>query len=396
MPIVSVIVPVHNSEKFLGQCLDSILNQTLKDIEILCINDGSTDSSNAILKKYASVDRRITLFSQRCGGAGSARNLGLQHARGRYLSFLDSDDFFEPTMLEESVNQAEENNADIVVYGAWLYNSTNNQNRPARWLLPDDMAHHNESITPKQIADKIFDSFGNYTWNKLFRASFIQSENISFQCISRTNDLLFTCSALVKATRIVVMDRYFTHYRVATGTSLQSTNDRDPLAFLTAFSALEAFLNKQGLFPLYKKSFYNHLVESVCYNANSVKSMASLTQIATSVKKEIEPSFHICDSNSALVKNQSALKQYNWLITQDITDYLFMNLRLTQAQLDASDWYSSSVSQYNVTLETERDALRDECDSLHSTINCLESDIQTLRNRRALKMADWVHSLLNP
>ena len=98
---VSVIIPIYNEEPHLRQCLDSILAQTLQEIEVLCVDDGSTDRSPEILQAYASKDNRIYIFRQRNQYAGAARNLGMKYARGRYLSFLDGDDYFEPDMLEK-------------------------------------------------------------------------------------------------------------------------------------------------------------------------------------------------------------------------------------------------------------------------------------------------------
>ena len=116
MPLVSVIIPVYNVEEYLRQCLDSVREQTLSDIEIICVNDSSTDGSLSILEEYAKKDPRIQVVTQPNGGAGAARNKGLSMAAGKYLSFLDSDDFFEPDMLELAYKKAEEDKADFVVF----------------------------------------------------------------------------------------------------------------------------------------------------------------------------------------------------------------------------------------------------------------------------------------
>ena len=100
---VSVIIPVYNVEPYLKQCMDSVVGQTLKDIEIICVDDGSTDGSLDILREYAAEDNRIQIIEQKNAGAGAARNNGMRHATGKYLSFLDSDDFFEPTYAGKSV-----------------------------------------------------------------------------------------------------------------------------------------------------------------------------------------------------------------------------------------------------------------------------------------------------
>ena len=101
-PKVSVIVPVHNTERYLRQCLDSLVRQTLREIEIICIDDGSSDGSLAILMDYAALDSRVRVIEQEGAGAGAARNVGLDVALGEYVIFLDSDDFFELCMLEEA------------------------------------------------------------------------------------------------------------------------------------------------------------------------------------------------------------------------------------------------------------------------------------------------------
>ena len=110
---VSVILPVYNVSDYLRQCMDSIVGQTLKDIEIICVDDGSTDDSLAILKEYEAKDQRVKVIQQANAGAGAARNKGLEIATGEYLSFLDSDDFFEPDMLEKAIPKRKKKNWQI-------------------------------------------------------------------------------------------------------------------------------------------------------------------------------------------------------------------------------------------------------------------------------------------
>ena len=113
MPKVSVIIPVYNAEKYLRECLDSVVHQTLRDIEIICVDDGSTDNSPAILQEYAHQDKRFVILTQSHSGAGAARNWGLHWARGKYLSIIDADDMFKPEFLQRLYQRAEETNADI-------------------------------------------------------------------------------------------------------------------------------------------------------------------------------------------------------------------------------------------------------------------------------------------
>ena len=115
MPKVSVIIPVYNVEKYLSECLDSVINQTLKDIEIICINDGSTDASGAILDEYAKKDKRIKVFSQKNKGLSVTRNSGLQKSTGDLVYFLDSDDYISPYTLEYLINALIKDNSDIAL-----------------------------------------------------------------------------------------------------------------------------------------------------------------------------------------------------------------------------------------------------------------------------------------
>ena len=112
---ISVIVPVYNGEEFLSQCLDSILAQTLQDIEILCVNDGSTDNSLKILKGYAKKDKRIQIINQKNQGLSASRNNAMKIAKGEYLSFVDADDYINKQFLEELYNSAIKENADIAL-----------------------------------------------------------------------------------------------------------------------------------------------------------------------------------------------------------------------------------------------------------------------------------------
>ena len=115
-PKVSVIIPVYNTEPYLRECLDSVINQTLRDIEIICVDDGSTDGSLAILREYQEKDSRVSVYMQPNLNAGAARNHGLRYAKGEYLSFLDSDDFFERNMLETAYEYAKRQNAEICIH----------------------------------------------------------------------------------------------------------------------------------------------------------------------------------------------------------------------------------------------------------------------------------------
>lgn len=125
MPKVSVIVPVYNTEQYLRECVDSLLKQTLTDIEIILVDDGSPDKSPFICDEYARLDSRVKVIHKENGGLSSARNVALDICQGEYIGFVDSDDFVEPTMFEELYNSAKNNDSDISICALYNYNEEN-------------------------------------------------------------------------------------------------------------------------------------------------------------------------------------------------------------------------------------------------------------------------------
>ena len=132
---VSVIIPVYNAEKYLRQCLDSVLGQTLKEIELICVDDGSTDRSMEILLEYASKDKRIRVITQKNGGPGKARNTALPYATGKYISFLDADDWFEQDFLEKMFDRSDEVQADICICETQRFDDATGDELPSEWML---------------------------------------------------------------------------------------------------------------------------------------------------------------------------------------------------------------------------------------------------------------------
>lgn len=380
-PLVSIIMPVHNTERYLEQCLDSVLNQSLKDIEVICIDDSSSDSSRSILDAIAAKDSRVTILTQDHKGAGAARNLGMQHAKGTYYSILDSDDFFELDMLAEAVTKARNTDADITVYGAWLYDEARNSNRQAHWILQTDLLPQAEVFSAEDIAPYLFNAFGNYTWNKLFKADFIKKNSITFQEISRTNDLLFTCSALAKASKISVIDRCFAHYRITNTTSLQTTNDRDPVSFIHAFQALYEFLETNSLIQEFETSYLNHFIDGICSNADSMRTISGLETILSEVKDSIEPSYQICSKKRDQIRSQAQLNQFESLAYDDTDTYLFKRFKMAQTQLEDSYWYTDWCEWQKWMAEVE--------------LNEKSEELDAIKERKAVKIANKLNSLLN-
>ena len=161
---VSVIVPVHNGERFLRACLDSILHQTYQDLEVLLVDDGSTDASGAICDEYAAQEERVTAVHQKNGGLSAARNAGLERAQGTYLCFVDSDDFLDSRMLETLCRDLQEQDADVAVVGFRMF-EREEELAPAELAVPVQCMTGREAIRSTLVSDKL----GDFAWNKLYK-----------------------------------------------------------------------------------------------------------------------------------------------------------------------------------------------------------------------------------
>ena len=179
----SVIIPVYNAERYLLQCLESVAGQTLKDIEIICVNNGSEDNSLNLLKKFAKNDRRVIYTSIPKSNAGIARNVGLSMASGKYLYFIDSDDFCNKELLEECYIKIEKEKSDVLVFAADQFDTISGKYSPMPYSLEIDNLPKKSPFGPEEIKNKLFNSFQNWPWNKVFRREFIIENNISFQYV---------------------------------------------------------------------------------------------------------------------------------------------------------------------------------------------------------------------
>ena len=267
---ISVIVPVYNSEKYLKQCLDSIVGQTFKDIEIICVNDGSTDSSSQILSEYASKDDRFVIINQENGGAGKARNTGLDASRGKYLSFLDSDDFFENTMLEKAYKKIEQDNSDFVVYNSDQYITDKDDYINLICCIRPTAIPPYSPFSYRQLTENVFKAFVGWAWDKLYRKSFVQEHKLYFQEQRTTNDMLFVFSALIVAKKISVVDEILAHQRRDADGSLSKTREKSWFCFFDALMALKDRIEKEGLTWELERDFVNYAVHFSLWNYNTL------------------------------------------------------------------------------------------------------------------------------
>jgi|GEM_PF-465458 len=272
---VSVIIPVYNAEQYLRQCLDSVVAQTLEDIEIITVNDGSTDGSLTILEEYVALDPRIRVITQENGGAGRARNAGMDAANGDYLSFLDADDFFEPNMLEEAYKAAVSDNADVSAFKSDSYYEDEDRFAYEKWTL---LMEHVPPYLPfnyRQLTTNVFRTFIGWAWDKIFKREFVQKHGLRFQEQRTTNDLLFVYSAILLAKRITVVPEILAHQRRTSKDSLSKTREKSWDNFYNALFALRETLIDNNIHDELEKDFINYALHFTIWN---YKTLAKPTQ----------------------------------------------------------------------------------------------------------------------
>ncbi len=269
-PLVSIIVPVYNVEKYLSQCIDSLINQTYSNLEIILINDGSTDSSLLICKKYAFEDTRIQIVDQENKGLSEARNIGIDIAKGKYVSFLDSDDWLELLTFEKTVVIAEKNQYDLVF---WQFiKEFDDKNIPYKGVFRQDTFFEEASLLMlhRRIAGPLNEEMKNpqyidsyvSAWGKLYSLAIIKKNNLRFvdTKIIGSEDILFSFQYFGLIKNAFYLNEHLLHYRKDNPTSLTKTHGATLFPrFCNLFEYMNQEIQINNLDETYKKALNNRI-----------------------------------------------------------------------------------------------------------------------------------------
>ena len=251
VPKISVIIPVYNVEKYLDDCLLSLILQTLRDIEIICVNDGSTDGSIEILKEFAERDSRFVIIEQENQGTGCARNNAIKIAKGEYLAFVDPDDWIEPKTLETLYNQAKSNNAQIVQFNYIEYNDYSGNTKKVSFAKKAKKKWNYNLIKKgfyhwRDLKKECLSELDMHAWTHFYNAQFIKNNNIEFAPSRRGEDHLFTNGAKLLADKVYYLDEAFYYYRCRKG-SAENSKNADNLCIFDNIKRLKNFIVQHNL-----------------------------------------------------------------------------------------------------------------------------------------------------
>lgn len=256
-PKFSIVIPVYNVEEYLGRCLESILQQTLIDFEVICVDDGSTDKSFSILELYVSKDTRFKVIKQENGGVSAARNTGLENAKGTYICFADPDDYIATNFLERIYDEILEHNPDIIVFGANVFPITTDTDP---WVCSD--LTNSYAIYNKFHSDILLSGNRGYpfVWRNCFRHNFLKKYNLKFnEKLELGEDTVFQVSAFTVAKQMVFLpDKLYFYRNARKGSAMEKAkNDRIKRLYqhIYVLEKIAEFWEANHCFSKYKDTF---------------------------------------------------------------------------------------------------------------------------------------------
>lgn len=309
-PQISVIVPIYKIERYLRQCIDSILAQTFTDFELLLIDDGSPDGCPAICDEYAEKDARIRVFHKQNGGVTSARNKGLDNAKGNWIIYIDGDDWIEPTYVEELYNAAINNEADIAICAfRFVYEDGSSViEHPTRW---DD----DKSVSLNRYISSVWTT----AWGSIHKSSLYHNNGVrSPQNITYCEDFHLMARLCYFADKVITIDSPLYNYRQQLSSIMHSLNDKTWRDELTAYKEIIDFFRNQGELEKYIKAM----------SWRTLKATQEMTLDTSRFEdfKNYNPDKknYIWDCPYIGFK----IKMLSWLITHDCVPIAFIIIRL--------------------------------------------------------------------
>ncbi len=264
---VSVIVPVYNVETYLPFCLESLLNQSLEDIEVIAVNDGSADESGNILAKYRDSDKRLVVVNQKNKGLSAARNAGLERAQGEYVLFVDGDDFIEKDTCRILYEKARQQELDILVFGRYLERKNGIVKDSVYWKAEQEYIPGLVYLEQALYKEK----FTASACNKMYNRNFLQQYHLCFWEGILYEDLYFLIQCLFYAQRVAIVDCLFYHYIQDRSDSIINTIKKRDKDVLKTICLLSDFFQKENRQDVLESTYYRILIYDWIVNAVAYK-----------------------------------------------------------------------------------------------------------------------------
>ncbi len=313
MKKVSIIVPVYNVYNYIDKCLNSLVNQTLDEIEVIVVNDGSPDNSQQIIDKYVNMyPDKVKAFIKENGGQGSARNYGYKKASGEYIGFIDSDDYIDFTMYEQLYNKAKKSNADIVMCAnAIVYENSDYVKVEPLFLKADN--------------DKVNALFNNPgVCNKIYKRGLLKG--LTFRSMVWYEDIDYVTEAIIKSKKIAFVDKGLYYYLLRDGSTMNNNNMKRNLEILDAFDSLIKYLKDNKYYQEYEDeitylAIYHIYISAVVRVINMNRSKEQkmiINKLITYMNKHFSnyknnKYLYLLDRNKKIIYKLIQHKRYGWV-----------------------------------------------------------------------------------
>ncbi len=300
-PKISIIIPVYNVEEYLKRCLDSVLGQSFKDIEIIAVNDGSTDSSREILKFYSEDHDNLVIIDQQNGGLSDARNHGLKVAQGKYVMFVDSDDFIVTDMVEKLYNKAEKDCCDMVICGLIRYYQDTGKEEIEVPLFQEDQFLTGSEAAEHYLADK---GINGYAWNKIYKKTLFQDNNIEYPKGMLYEDSPTTFKLLWNSNRVSFLKEPM-YYYVQRGDSITKVVKPKAITdFVKGVEDMGVYLKQKGIFEELKDVYMAAMI--------SRNNIAATTLYTYLMDHEETEEFSYAEKKLIDVANSFTIREVLW------------------------------------------------------------------------------------
>ena len=308
---LSIIVPVYGVEKYIDKCLNSLVKQSLKEIEIIVVNDGTKDNSQKIIDKYVKkYPDKIKSYIKENGGQGSARNYGLEKANGEYIGYVDSDDFVEKDMYKKLYNKAKENNYDIVVCGNYNV-SEDYQNKNIDTFINN----YNTDL------ENIF--FGKMAvWNKIYKRDILIKNKLEFKEKVWYEDLAFTLKAIMNSNTFAFIDEPLYDYLIREGSTMNNSNVQRNLEILDAFNDILSYIQHN------KKEEYFSKIEFLAIDHIYISAIVRVLKAEADDKVKRETINKLIDYMNKKFPNYKNNKYINTLSKNRKIIYKLINIKM--------------------------------------------------------------------
>lgn len=265
-PIISIIIPVYNSEKYLDRCLESVLCQTMENIEVIVVNDGSTDNSIQIINKYLKKYNNLILINQKNLGQGIARNAALQICKGEYIGFVDSDDFIRNDMFESMYKKAKKYDLDVVICNFLYYYPENNIYKSTGIEYDDSMILNKYNVIKEFFVTNNIEGF---SWNKLFNRKLFDCNNIKYPDNMNYEDIPTIFNLLVVSDKIGFINKKLYYYCQHRESTVHTKNVYNTESYLKAISIINKIIVKYNLVNNFFEEYYYYFVKQILSNYES-------------------------------------------------------------------------------------------------------------------------------